>query len=104
MTQPILTYPTAEEILSDQAQRRLAAKSLLGFALIYLSHYFTLPRADFHPELINLLEDWHNELLAVAGFRGSAKSTLAGLALPLWAALEGKAKFIIPINETDEVV
>ena len=104
MSQPILTHQAAEEIVSDQAQRRLAAKTLLGFALIYLPHYFTLPRAEFHPELINLLEDWNNELLSVGGFRGSAKSTLAGLALPLWAALEQKAKFIIPINETDEVV
>ncbi len=72
--------------------------------MIYLPHYFNLPAADFHPELIKLLEDWKVELLSVAGFRGSAKSTFAGLALPLWAALENKAKFIIPINETDEVV
>ena len=50
------------------------------------------------------MEDWHIDLLAIAGFRGSAKSTLAGLALLLWAALEQKAKFIIPINETDDVV
>jgi predicted phage terminase large subunit-like protein len=104
MTQATLTYQTAEEIANDQAQRRLAAKSLLGFALIYLPHYFTLPKADFHPELINLLEDWKIDLLAIAGFRGSAKSTLGGLTLLLWAALEQKAKFIIPINETDDVV
>lgn len=100
----VLTYQTAKEIVSDQAQRRLAAKSLLGFILIYLPHYFTLPKADFHLELINLLEDSKIDLLAVAGFRGSAKSTLAGLALLLWAALEEKAKFIIPINETNDVV
>ncbi len=84
--------------------RREAAKTFLGFCLIYLPHYFNLPAADFHPELIKLLEDWKVEFLSVAGFRGSAKSTFAGLALPLWAALENKAKFIIPINETDEVV
>jgi predicted phage terminase large subunit-like protein len=104
MINQTLTTQTAKEIIQSQQLRREAAKTFLGFCLIYLPHYFSLPAADFHPELINLLEDWNNELLSIAGFRGSAKSTFGGLALPLWAALENKAKFIIPINETDEVV
>lgn len=92
------------DLIQDKSQRRQAAKTFFGFCIVYLPHYFPLPAADFHPELVNLLEDWNNDFLSIAGFRGSAKSTFAGLALPLWAALSGKVKFIIPINETDEVV
>lgn len=75
----------------------------MGFGLIHTPHYFTLERADFHPELVNLLDDWDEQFLGVAGFRGCAKSTYAGLILPLYAALEGKAKFIVMINETSDV-
>ncbi len=79
---------------------------LKGFCAAYLPHYFTLPQADFHPELIHDLDDWseENQYLAREGFRGSAKSSLAVTALILYAALEDKTKFIIPINETDDVV
>lgn len=80
------------------------AKNLEWFCFLYLKHYFDLESADFHPELIELLTDWSKRSLAIAGFRGCAKSTFAGLVLPLWAALEGKSKFIIPVNETDGVV
>ena len=63
-------------------------------------HYFTLSRADFHDEFFSLLEDWSIKFLSVIGFRGSAKSSIGSLALPLWAALEEKAKFIVLIAET----
>lgn len=80
------------------------AKTLLGFSLVYLPHYFSLAPATFHHELFSLFEDWKEKFLSIVGFRGSAKSTIGGLALPLWAALQEKAKFIIPINETDDIV
>lgn len=99
-----LSPKQAEEIISSPQLRREAAKTFIGFAGIYLSHYFTLAAADFHKELFNLLMDWSKQFIGVAGFRGSAKSTIAGLAFPLWAALNKKANFIIPINETDDMV
>lgn len=85
-------------------RRNLAKQGLKGFCVAYLPHYFTLPKAEFHDELIDLLGDWSKQYVAVEGFRGSAKSSLASTALVLYAALEGKTKFIIPINETDDVV
>src|SRR3990167_7700479 len=100
----LLSPKQAEQIISSPQLRREAAKTLIGFAGIYLSHYFTLTAADFHKELFNMLSDWSKQFIGVAGFRGSAKSTIAGLALPLWAALNKKANFIIPINETDDMV
>lgn len=103
---PVL--PTEEEFLlaiqSSTVRKAIAAKSFRDFCLIYFSHYFVLPPADFHPELIDLLENDKERFLAIEGFRGSAKSSYAGLALVLWHALHERTKFIILINETDEVV
>jgi predicted phage terminase large subunit-like protein len=100
----LIDAETMAKFLDDQATRREIAKTLLGFMIIYLPHYLTLPPADFHREMISLLENWQIKFLEIIGFRGSAKSSIAVLALPLWAALEEKAKFIVPINETDEIV
>lgn len=41
-------------------------------------------------------------LLAIAGFRGSAKSTIVSLVFILYEALIKQNPFIIPINETDD--
>lgn len=76
------------------------AKSLLGFCIVYLPHYLTLPPASFHAELLNILENIEKKFLAIIGFRGSAKSSFGSLALPLWTALEGGAQFIIPFSDT----
>lgn len=74
------------------------------FAMVYLPHYFQLPHASFHHEFIRLLADREERFIAITGFRGSAKSTLAGLALPLFESCWGTSKFILPINETDDIV
>jgi len=100
----LIDEETMAQLLEDQSTRREMAKTLLGFMIVYLPHYLTLPPASFHQEMISLLENWQIKFLEIIGFRGSAKSSTACLALPLWAALEEKAKFIVPINETDEIV
>jgi predicted phage terminase large subunit-like protein len=94
---------TAGQLISNPEIRKEMRKTLLGFALLYLPHYFTLPPAKFHPELFALLEDFKNQFLEITGFRSSAKSTIAGLILILWAALEETSHFIIPVNDTDDV-
>ena len=101
---PLLTNGELENLIDDQGERKEAAKTFLGFCLTYFSHYFSLPAADIHPEMISDLGNWDLEFLSQTGFRGCAKSTLASMALPIYAGLEGKSKFIIPINETTEVV
>ena len=82
--------------------RKESRKHLLGFALIYLTGYFTDPPATFHPRLVRALEDEKERRLLVLGFRGSGKSTFGSLALPLWAALEhpDKYPFIILISDS----
>lgn len=82
--------------------RRTLARSLLGFCVTYLPHYFFLNPAEFHKELVREIEDPANRFLEIIGFRGSAKSTIGSLALPLWAALEyhDVYQFIIPVADT----
>ncbi len=76
-------------------------KPFLGFCVLYLPHYLSLPPADFHPELLRLLSDHLVKFLSIIGFRGSAKSSYGSLASPLWMALENPElyPFIIIVNE-----
>lgn len=78
------------------------AKTFKGFCLVYLSHHFTLPPGVYHDELMKVLSDPAERFADILGFRGSSKSTLASLALPIWAALEHPDyyPFIIPVADT----
>ena len=82
------------------------AQSFLGFCVLYFPHYLSLPPADFHPELLSLLEDRTEQFLSITGFRGSAKSSFGSVALPLWMALVKNEEypFVVVINETRDVV
>ena len=88
--------------LEDHHTRRMLAKTLTGFCLVYLSHYMSKEPASFHPELLDTIGDHKEKMIEIVGFRGSAKSTFGSLALPLWAALEYPElyKFIMPIADT----
>lgn len=97
---PTLTKDQANALVGDYDYRRQAAKTLFGFCITYLNHYFNLNPATFHRELIEELGDDKERMLLILGFRGSAKSTFGSLALPLWAALEKKYNFILPIADT----
>jgi len=81
-------------------------KPFLGFKILYLSHYLTLPPADFHPELSGLFEDHSEKFISIIGFRGSAKSSDGSVAMPLWMALENADAypFIVLVNETRDMV
>lgn len=73
-----------------------------GFCIVYFPHYLYEEPADFFIELLAALSDPSIPFLEVIGFRGSAKSTFASLALPIYAALElpDDYPFIIPIADT----
>lgn len=77
-----------ERLVDDPEIRRAAAKTLKGFCLTYLPHHFPLELSDFFDEMCAALQDGDIKRLEMIGFRGCAKSTLASLALPLWAAPE----------------
>lgn len=99
---PGLELKDVERAIDSHEMRRAIAKDFRGFCLIYLSHYFYLEPATFHPQLLQELANEKNKRLEIIGFRGSAKSTFGSLALPLWAALEQPEcyPFIILIADT----
>lgn len=90
-------------LLADKASRRKAVKRMgfSSFCFIYLQQHFNMKSAKFHPELMTTIEG-PDRMIEVIGFRGSAKSTIASLAFPIYAALElgEKYPFIIPIADT----
>jgi hypothetical protein len=91
-----------ERLVDDPEIRRAAAKTLKGFCLTYLPHHFPADLSDFLNEMAGALQDHNERRLEVIGFRDCAKSTMASLALVLWAALEhpDKYPFIIMLADT----
>src|SRR5580693_7607577 len=92
-----------ERLVDDPEIRRAAAKTLKGFCLTYLAHHFPLDPSDFFDEMCEALGNGDLTRLELIGFRGCAKSTVASVALPLWAALEHPElyPFIIMIADTN---
>jgi len=86
--------------IEDPKTRATVRKQFLGWCLIYLRHYFSLPPAEFHPRLVKELTDETVEYLLAIGFRGSAKSVFCSLAFPMWCALENQYQFIILLSDT----
>jgi predicted phage terminase large subunit-like protein len=91
-----------ERLVDDVEIRRAAAKTLKGFCLTYLPHHFPADLSEFFDEMAGALQEHDNRRLEIIGFRGCAKSTMASLALVLWAALEhpDKYPFIIMLADT----
>lgn len=106
MTKPAtkkkIDHNTADQIIGDFAWRKEMRKTLTGFQILYLAHHLTEPPATFHHDLDDKLADHSARFLSIEGFRGSAKSTKADLALVLWAALENPERypFIIVASDT----
>jgi predicted phage terminase large subunit-like protein len=92
---------TLEKITNNKEQRMLMAEqSLEFFTVYYLAHYIQYPSPDIHKDIYLDLENDEVRLMELIAFRGSAKSTLASLALPLWSAIFKKRNFIILCSDT----
>ncbi len=65
-----------------------------------MGHYIKYETPDFHKEIFEALERGDIEFLELIAFRGSAKSTIASLALALWSAITGRKHFIIILSDT----
>jgi len=90
-----------EKLIEDPNKRKvLGANSLSWFTSIYLRPYLKSATPSFHWDIYNLLMDENIPFLEIVAFRGSAKSTLASLAYPLWCAVTGRKKFIILLSDT----
>lgn len=94
------------EIIVDKAvknknfRKKLVQKSLYWFLHIYFPDYLTYPLAEFHKEILTLVET-NSTNLAVAAFRGSGKSTLVSTAAVIWSMIGFKNKrFIVLISNT----
>lgn len=90
-----------EKILNDKDFRmELTSQDYYWFFHVYFPHYIKYPTGKFHKRIYHLLQDWVIKFLEIISFRGSAKSTLAMLGLPIWAVVTGRAKFPIIISDT----
>ena len=65
LTQNPLSQTEAEQLLKSPQVRKKLRETFLGFCLIYLPHYFRLPPADFHPELLSLLQSYDEKFVSV---------------------------------------
>lgn len=90
-----------EKVISSQSFRmELAMSSFYYFFHIYFSHYISCDSALFHRDLAHTLENVENKFLAILGYRGSAKSTYATLAFPIFSILRGWSHLALIISDT----
>jgi len=87
---------SAEDVIVACATR------LDAFAKYYFPHYLKKPSSPFHAFLYDLLgkEIGNSMKWAIAAPRGSAKSSLVSLILPLWCIAYNKKKFIVILSNT----
>jgi predicted phage terminase large subunit-like protein len=97
-----MTDNLMSKISADQKVRReIAREDHLWFFNLYFSEYVQSPSAQFHYELFRLSQDPDLPLLAVIAFRGSAKSTIMSMSLPLWSILgKDQRKFVLILGQT----
>lgn len=91
-----------EKALSDSAFRQeLVKDSLYWFILIYLPDYIKHPFAEFHKEMIHILQELEDNVV-ISAFRGSGKSTIVSLAFLIWSMIGNKKKrFIVICSNTN---
>lgn len=71
------------------------------FFHFYLAHYIKYQTAPFQREMFHLSERTDVKRLCVMAFRGSGKSTILTLSLPIWAILgEQQVKFVLILCHT----
>ena len=95
-----MTSPELQRYFNQMVARGLRAGKvhLRDFMFRYLSHYLTSEPSEFHEDLFQHLElatHTRNVKSAIAGPRGSAKSTVCSLGFPLWAHCEDLEKYTI---------
>ncbi len=85
-----------------RTRRPLVRASHQYFFLAYFGHYMQCPSAPFHQELFALTQNLP-PLSVILAFRGSAKSTIMTLSLPIWSVIGSpRKKFVIIVARTQE--
>lgn len=94
-----------EQVKSSKDFRvKLAKSSYYWFFHIYFSEHAQYPTATFQKEIYTILENSKVKHAVIVAFRGSAKSTIASLAFPIWSILgEHNNKFVLIISQTQSL-
>jgi len=66
----------------------------------YFEHYQTSPTPPFHWQIYEDLEREDVNFIELIAFRGSAKSTIASLAFPIFCAVTDRKKFILLLSDS----
>jgi len=84
---------------NKEFRKEIAKSSLIWFAKIYFNKYLFYKTAPFQKEICKILQNKSafNEIIA---FRGSAKTTMAMLFLPIWAVITGDKHFVVLVADT----
>lgn len=90
-----------EEIIKKQSSRvEVTRRSHMWFFHTYFPEYVQYPIADFHREMFGITENDDIHTAVFCSFRGSGKSTLMTLSLPIWAILGRlQKKFVVLISQ-----
>lgn len=90
-------------ILDDELRRQTAYKSHYLFFHIYFSHYVQYDTADFQKEMFSITDDESVKNIVIVAFRGSGKSTIMNMSLPLWSILgKPQCKYVVILGLTQE--
>lgn len=93
-----------EKVLSDrQIRRAIASRDILWFFGLYFSDYIKYQTADFQIEILRLLQNEENKMLAIIAFRDSGKSTFCSLVLVIWSIIgTHQKKYILIVCQTED--
>lgn len=88
-------------IIKKQSTRvEVTKKSHWWFFYTYLPDHVQFSIAGFHKEMLAITENDDIKMAAICSFRGSGKSTLMALSLPLWSILGRlQKKFVVIIGQ-----
>src|SRR5680860_1896433 len=75
-----------DAIVKDRSVRqKVTQESFWLFFLVYFAHYIKYELAEFHEEIINIIQKNKDQLVCITAFRGSGKSTIITTASTLWS-------------------
>lgn len=79
----------------------LVSENPYWFFVFYMHKYIKYPMAEFHKEMLEIIENQDTELAVITAFRGSGKSTLFTTLAPIWSVLgKPKNKFVVIASQT----
>lgn len=103
-----MSQKTEKEILelmvaNPRLRRTITRRSFYWFFVFYFARYMDYPVALFQREMMALAEDRSIQNVVIAGFRGSAKSTILSLAFVVWSVLgEHRIRHVLIGSKTEQ--